>query len=64
MYSYQLMPPPPTPAIALAMTRAHKLLAAPQRKDPMKNTIVANKSADLRPKTSDMRPSQRGKKKG
>lgn len=54
---YQLIPPPPTPAIARAMTNAHKLVAAPQRKDPMKNTVLAKSNADLRPNTSEMRPS-------
>lgn len=54
---YQLIPPPPTPAIARAMTNAHKLVAVPQRKDPMKNTVLANNNADLRPNTSEIRPS-------
>lgn len=55
--SYQLIPPPPIPAIARAMTNAHKLVAAPQRNDPIKNTMLANNKADLRPKTSEIRPS-------
>lgn len=54
---YQLIPPPPTPAIARVITNAHKLVAIPQRRDPMKKTQLANNNADLRPNTSEIRPS-------
>lgn len=57
-FFYQLMPPPPTPAIARAMTSAHKLVAEPQRNEPAKNTMLANNKADFLPKTSEIRPSR------
>lgn len=56
--TYQLIPPPPMPAIARAMTRAHKLVAIPQSNEPIKNTVLANNMAVLRPNTSEIRPSK------
>lgn len=56
--SYQFMPPPPIPAIARAITKYQRLVAVPQRRDPMKNTTLANSTADFRPNTSEIRPSR------
>ena len=37
------IPPPPIPAIALEATKAHKLVEAPHKADPIKKTTVADK---------------------
>lgn len=55
--TYQLIPPPPIPAIARAITKAHKLVAAPQSNEPIKKTELAKSMEDLRPNTSEIRPS-------
>lgn len=57
-----LIPPPPRPATRRATTSDHKLGAAPQSNEPMKKTTVAKSKADLRPKTSEIRPSAHRKR--
>lgn len=52
-----LIPPPPRPATRRATTRDHRLGAAPHNNEPMKKTTVAKSKADLRPNTSEIRPS-------
>lgn len=43
--------------MALEITKAHKLVDAPHKPDPMKNTIVANNNAFFLPNASEIRPS-------
>lgn len=53
------IPPPPIPAIALEITKVHKLLDAPHKAEPIKNMTVAPKYADFLPNASEIRPSTR-----
>lgn len=45
------------PAIPLDITKAQRLVDAPHKADPIKNTIVANNNAFFLPNASEIRPS-------